>query len=210
MAAFDKMTVWDLERRLGVLVEFRNLLVEYYNNVEYVSCLQTQPNNAGIRARMRINAILDDVRESMAIAGFNPTIDYSDPPAVGGRQRFISLLDNLFNLSRFSIPPEILIDVAEQAIGKYERNRNRAVMRTINPFFWLNQLLASIFGFPFRLLASAGLVDESTLDSNDTLRIVKAIVVFIGTSATYTVSFITIAEKLGYLDALKNLINQVF
>lgn len=210
MAAFDKMTIWEAERRLQVLREFRNLLVQYYNNVSYVSFLRVEPNEEAIDARRQANSIFDAARESIYLSGYNVTIDYSDPPAIGGRHRVIHLLENAFNLTQYEIPPQMLIDQVEQAIGKYERNLRKAMLRTVNPFFWFNQALAAVLGFPFRLLASAGLVDESTLDRNPLLSVGRAVFVFAGTLITYVLAAVQVAEKLGYLQALRALIRRTF
>lgn len=200
MAAFGKMTVWEVERRLGILIQFRNLLITYYNNTKPGSLLQMVPNQIGMNIRQDINTIFDEARESMYIAHFYGIL--------GNCYGKMSVIENPFELNHF-ISPQFLIDEIEKAIGKYQRDLPKARIRTVNPFFWFNQLIALILGFPFRLLASTGLVDESKLDTSPIFRIPKAFVVFVGTLITYTVGIVTVAEKLGYLDALKSLIKRI-
>lgn len=209
MAAFDKMTIWEVERRLETLYSFRNFLVEYYNNIKCVGFRQVEPNDQALIARQELNAILDEVRVSMYRAGVTTIVNVRDPIALGGKSRSLSMLDNLYLIHQFEGDPQILVDFVEQAIGKYKSSCSKARFRTFNPFFWINRLIAAILSFPFRLLTSAGLVTESTLDKSPMLRIPRAIVVFMGTLITYSVSLVTIAEKLGYLNVLRSLVKRL-
>ena len=210
MAAFDKMTIWEVNNRLEMLYEFRNLFVNYYNNVESVSFLQVQPNEEGIQSRHKINKNLDRIRECMYLSGYNTEIIYTDAPAIGGRRQIFSLLENMFELSRYQIDPNMLLDQIEQAIGKYENNRIKSIKRTLNPFFWLNEIIAFVIGLPFRLLISARLIDESTMETSRFFAAVKSIFVFLGMLITYTAGFLGIADKLGYLNSIKDWIDRIF
>ncbi len=203
------MTVWEVDRRANLLERFVDLLYDYYNNVVHTDYFQAEPNDNGLQARREINAIMDEVRVSMYRCGIDTAVIVRDPPAIGGRSRSFSLLDNLYLIHQFDIDPIVLIDLVEQAIGKYKGARGKAVIRTFNPFFWLNELLALLFSLPFRLLVSAGLVSQSTVDSRSIIGLLKSLLIFIGTLITYSVGIVTIAEKLGYLNALKKLIEHI-
>lgn len=208
MAAFNKMTIWEVERRLEALYEFRNLLIEYYNNVEQVDYLRVAPNDQALAARRRINEIMDMVRTTMYSAGLDTMVTVRDPAVIGGRSRSLSLLENWNLIPTFDGDPNVLLDFVEQAIGKYKNNNGKAIRRTFNPFFWLNELIEYVLGIPFRFLVNVGLVKKTTLENNSVWGLLRAIVLFIGTLITYAVGVLTIAEKLGYQNAIKVLIKR--
>lgn len=210
MAAFNKMTIWEVDKRTKLLERFLDLLYDYYNNVVYTDYFQAEPNESGLQARREINAIMDEVRESMYLCDINTTVTVRDPPVIGGRSRSFTLLDNLYLIHQFDGDPKMLIDFVEQAIGKYKGSRSKAVIRTFNPFFWLNELIAFLFSLPFQLLVSTGLISLETAKPRSIIGLLKSLFIFIGTLITYLVGIISIAEKLGYLNILKKLVEHIF
>lgn len=202
-----RLTIWQVRSRIALLHRFADLFCEYYNGIEFTGFHQAREKAAAVKARGEINPMLPSIRQAMEDAGLNAAFWRRDPPAVGGRSMTFQPLDNLFYLYEYDMDPNRYLDLVHQAIGLYKGESRKALLRTINPFFWLGEAIALVIGAPFRLLTSLGLLQSP--DSRH-ISVLRGILVFIGTLATYAVAFLTVAEKLGYLSALKNWIRRLF
>jgi len=136
MTYYTKILPWENKRRLGRLAEFRALVIEYFNNssAERMGVERIEEPEAE-EARVKINRMMDEVHDIILYAGVKPWIRYIPPPAVGGYIQNIDLVQNIFNLHRFQIAPNNLLDFVDRAIGIYENNSGPAFRRAINPFF---------------------------------------------------------------------------
>ncbi len=199
MSYYKKITIWENYRRTKLLLEFRNLVVTYFANL-LVSGRRVE-NKKAQQARIEINMILDKTYFVVISAGVKPTIYYSPPPSIGGLEGDIDLIHNIFNLYRYQIEPRKILDFIERAIGIYENDRHNALLRTLNPLFWLGLILDYIVSLPFKVIGKIGFNQEK-IESSITGKIIKGILYFI----TVLASFLTVLEKIGYLEKFISLI----
>lgn len=204
MRWYKDIPIWENRRRSKLLIEFKNSIVEYFNSVEYrdVFDLNVEPiENEGVqRIRSRINLVIHEIHFIVLSSGVAPTIYYSSPPAVGGIAGNIDLINNIFNLRRFEIDTRHLIDIVEGSIGLYERDRLSSFLRTINPFYWIALILNFLVSLPFQILGRVGFNQEK-MENSVVGKAIKGTLYLI----TVFSAFLTIVEKLGYLQWVKNL-----
>ena len=201
MSWYKKITYWENRKRVKLLSKFRDLVVDYFNNVEY-NFLHIKENQNTLRIRQEINLHLDRVYSYIIYTGVNPKIYYSPPPAVGGIAGNIDLIHNIFNLHMFDIPVQNLIDFIDRAIGIYEEDKINSLLRTFNPFFWLGRLVDFIVGIPFKFIGKIGFNREK-VEASIVGKIIKGILYLLVTASTAFLTFLTILEKLGYLNGFK-------
>ena len=151
MRDYKHIPYWENRRRREKLVQFRNDVVEYCNDV-----YGGQQNTSLHEICMRINSSIQEVRGMVYAAGVG-----SNYRAFGGPMRPIptsdvDLLSNIFNLRGLNIPPNNVTDVLEQAIGVYEADWVASIIRTTNPPWWAGQLLGWFLHLPFALVGAAG------------------------------------------------------
>lgn len=192
------LSYFECRRNLERLQEFRELVVTYFKNVSYEFGFEVSENEQARKARQKINLKLTKITTAFYKTPATRSIYYSPPPAVGGFAGTVELLGNIFNLNRFQISPQILIDAIEQAIGFYEDELPKALIRTVNPFAWIYKILSLIIAVPFSLVELAGF-DASAIQRSLVGRIIKALIELIVLSA----SFLTALYYLGYLNAFK-------
>jgi hypothetical protein len=202
---YTRILVWENRRRLERLSEFRNLVLAYFENSEahWMAEERTERPDAQ-SARVRINRAMDEMRSIILCAGVRPAIRWSPPPAVGGYVQNVDLVQNLFNLHRFRIPPNHVLDFIDQAIGIYEANARPAFLRTINPLFYLGQLFDWVAGLPFALLGRLGF-SRSKAEESRLGRLIKGVLYLV----TVAASALTILQLLGYLDSAKAFVRQL-
>ena len=167
MNSYKNIPIWENARRCNVLVEFRNDVVSYFNNSSARGIGADRTENAeAVQARWRINNILDQTHRIIEAAGIPQTITWTPPPAVGGYVHQIHMILNLFEFARFQIPPGNAVDLIERAIGVYQANRRAALVRTINPFWWLFCGLLWFARIPFVFLGAVGF-DAARAEGSD-------------------------------------------
>lgn len=116
MSWYKRIHYWENRKRLKMLIKFRELIVNYFNNVEYGSFFSLRENQEAVKTRYEINLCLDKIYLYIISAGINPTIYYSPPPAIGGIAGNINLIHNIFHLHRFEISPQYIIDYVDRAM----------------------------------------------------------------------------------------------
>ena len=148
-------------------------------------------------ARSNINLMNVEIQKVIAAAGIDCAIQYI-PPGVVGSHIHVGVLENIFNLSRFSITPNHAIGFVEQAMGVYQSDHRKSVCRTFNPFWWMGRLLYWFSCIPFNIVKAAGF--NSTKVEGSTLgRLVKAVLYPIPIFA----SLLLILYHMEWLDDLK-------
>lgn len=207
MSYYKKITIWENNKRVRLLSEFRELVVTYFNNIKYLGTGYSgvSENEKAREARIKINMILDKMYFVVISAGVNPIMYYTPPPSVGGFTGDIDLFHNIFNLYRFDIEPTKILDFIERAIGIYENNRLNALLRTINPFFWLGLILNYIVSLPFKVIGEIGF-DQEKIESSTTGKIIKGIIKSIFYLITFLASFLAVLKYIGYLEKFISLI----
>jgi len=113
--------------------------------------------------------------------------------------RDLDVLNNIFLLHEYRITPKLLIDVIENAIGRYKEELPRSLFRTWNPFWWLGKVLGWILSIPISILGVAGF-ETDTLEQHILTKLFKtlwALIVVFGT-------VLPILELIGYTDLLRD------
>jgi len=149
-------------------------------------------------ARVLICRIIDKVNAIIYAAEIIPIIQYSPPPLIGGRSHNIDLVLNIFNLHRFQIHPNHLIDSIDRAIGIYTDNHHASVVRMLNPFYYIGFCFEAMSQIPFDILGKAGF-NQNKIQHSLVGRIAKGIIYMFGALA----SVLTVLQLLGLLERFK-------
>ena len=196
MTIYTRITAFESARRILFLVEFRNLLVGYFNSKpESWSRQEEYESEESALLRSELNAQLDEAHAIITAAGIFPVMHWTPPPMIGGYSKNIDLIINVFNLSYYEIKPTLIIDFIERSVGIYQRNHTRAIFRTINPLFWINRFLIWLARSPFTLLRQAGF-NADNIENSIIGRIAKLIAYLL----TLVISILTILQLTGHLD----------
>lgn len=157
MKQYTKLIFWQNITRQKKLKEYRAKLEEYFRSIDFDSYDRSILDTPQTRiVRTYLNKQADIVGQYITEAGCPLKITYTPPPAIGGYIQSIDLIDNLFNLQNFDIEVQTLIDIIDQALGIYEGDFTKSIIRTFNPLFWLGRVLEFISSIPFYLLGSIG------------------------------------------------------
>lgn len=204
MKHYKKMFIWENIKRTNELISFRNLVTKYFNNApcHWMADGRVE-NDEAVESRRQINLVIDKICQFVSEAGIPTTIYYSPPPAIGGLSGDIDLLANIFNLHKFQISKDTLSDKIERAIGVYQNDKTKAWIRTLNPLFWIYLILNYLVSLPFKLLWLAGF-DRARIESSFAGKLLKMIISIITVGA----AFLTVLEKLDYLESFKSLITR--
>ena len=196
---FKRITVWENRRRLAALTRYREDLVEYFNgsSVEYLGT-EPEETEAACAARTRINRETHEILGIFMAAGTAAMATWTPPPAIGGRVQTVDMVQNVFNLATYELPPNWLLDAVDRVIGLHESNDRPALLRTLNPFFYVGLAFDWLSRAPFSLATSAGF-NGAKLEDSITGRIIRALIYCIEAFA----SLLTILYLLGYLPAFR-------
>jgi len=193
---YRKIPIWENRRRVELLTKFRSLIVEYFNNVSFEYSIPIE-NRVAKDARRNINLILNEVNSVIISAGIKTVAYYSG----GGSGGSIDLIQNVFNLHYYLIGYEQVLDMVDRAIGVYESDKSNALLRTLNPLFWISLILDYIVSLPFKFVGKMGF-NQSRIESSIVGRIVKGIFYLV----TVLASFLTALDLLGYREKFLSLI----
>lgn len=200
MNHYTQIPFWENKKRQRELTDFRELVVNYFKDLEYDYSGDPIVDEVGMKIRSSINKKIDGVGYIINSAGVSTKITHYPAPAVGGHITRIDLIENTFNLRSFGIMSVEVIDQIDKALGVYEANFTSSVIRTFNPFFWLGRLFMWLASLPFKLLAHAGfdvVKIQGTL-LGKTLKLISDSVVLFG-------GVLVILQTLGYVGVLANL-----
>ncbi len=157
MRHYKKIFVFENIQRHNVLIEFRNNVVKYFNNIKYDSYLgEPTENEIAQKMRYEININFTKISNIIHTSGISTSMHYSPPPAVGGLAADIDLIGNIFNLKRFTINPQYITDMIDRSIGIYKDDFSKSIIRLINPIFYIRTILEIISDIPFWLLGIVG------------------------------------------------------
>lgn len=197
MTNYKNITCWENKRRHTMLSRFHDLLITYFSHSQrgqLGSRAETEPVQ---RARAEINLMINDISAIVHAADTSILITWTPPPVIGGRIQRVDLLTNVFGLDRFGVPPSNLVDQILRAIGVYQSDRKRSIIRTINPLWWTKNIIIWVSRFPFSIFGAAGF-DVKRAEQSVIGRLVKGILIAITTVA----SILVIADLLGALEWL--------
>lgn len=199
MNDYENITFWENVRRVKELEKFLNHVDDYFNDCRQDnSDVDFIEGEKAKHARSKINLMNVEIQKIIAAAGIDCAIQYI-PPGVVGNHVHVGVLENIFNLSRFSITPNHVTGFLEQAMGVYQYDRRKSVCRTFNPFWWIGRFLYWFSRIPFNILKASGF--NATKAEGSTLgRLVKAILHLIPIFA----SLLVILYYMEWLDDLKS------
>ena len=205
MRFYNKIPVWENSRRLKKLYEFRELILQYFNNSrsEWMADGRIEEDEART-ARVAINRSMDEVHYIVLYSGISPSIIWTPAPAVGGYRQNIDLIQNIFNLQAFRVDPNKILDFLDRSIGIYESNRIPSLLRALNPFFYIGLVLDALVETPFIVIGKLGLNREKA-EGSLIGRLIKGVLYLI----TVVAAFLTILHLLDLLDPVKLFLNEL-
>ena len=201
MKSYKDVTCWENERRLRKLSQFRNHVVAYFNYSRRGSLGESLCETEEARtARLQINLLTDEICRIVLAAGVDAGIEWIPPRRIGGPSQNVHVFVNMFSLNRFGITPDYPISLLERAIGVYQSDRVKSVVRTLNPFWWIGRGLGSFARVPFDLLNAAGF-NANKAEKSLIGRSAKLILMLIPVIA----GFLAILDYMAWLDDFKSL-----
>ncbi len=199
MKHVNKIPFWVNYRRLEKLLEFRQLVINYFNNTQMEGIRsEVTENLEAQRARSSINTNLMEIHEMSVSSGTVPFMVHTSAPAFGSRVTKVDLIEGIFSLHHYNLGGQDVVDYIERVIGIYQRNHTSAVIRTFNPFYYIGLLFEAVSEIPSIAIGSLG-INRNRFSSSIIGRFVKSI--------TYTItvcaSLLTILHLLGMLEQIK-------
>ena len=171
LTAHNRIPAWENARRRRLLMQFRNNVVKYFDELRDKH--RDEPESAKAQeARQAINLMLREVSAMVEASGVPTVREITEAPIAGGRTRCVELIHNIFNLIDLDGDPKSVTDVIDQSIGVYKFDTTKAWVRTFNALFWLERLLQLIASVPFRLLGGVGF-DQERIETSRLGRLVK-------------------------------------
>ncbi len=148
MRRYAKILVWENRKRLKKLIDFRELIIEYFNNHRNTAAANV--------ARNKINRSMNQVHSIVLQSETNPIYTWRAPPIAGGYSAKIDLISNIFNLDDYFTKYDLVLDLIDRSIGIYESNAKSALIRIFNPFFYVGLVFDFISDLPFIALGKLG------------------------------------------------------
>ena len=115
---------------------------------------------------------------------------WTPPRLVGGPAADVDLFGDLFHLP-WGITSTHVIDFLDRAIGVYEEDERAALIRTYNPFWWLQRGLSWLGRIPFRVLRAVG-INTTRLEGTG----VGAAIGLVTTLVTLAAALLTISNQI--------------
>ena len=193
MRGYSRIASIENDRRIRLLTQYRNDVVEYFNATSHREGGESGAAAAN-DARARINLVTDEVGDVIHAAAVSTVMTVTPPPIVGGYVRDVDLVHNIFLVDGMDLSPRTLADMVERAIGVYRRNERAARVRLFNPFFYLGLILDAVARSPFALASRIGLPGQKLQDS--VLGLLVRGFVYLATAAA---SILAILQFLGYM-----------
>ena len=201
MRRYTKILAWENKRRLNKLIEFRQLVIDYFSNTHVEWPMDTRiEEDAAQMARIKINQAMHEVHSIIRRSGIDPNLTVLPAPAVGGYVRKVDLILNIFGLDEHATEPNRVLDIIERAIGIYESNHKLALVRTFNPFFYVGWFLDVISDLPFVIVGKFGF-DQRKMKTSLIGKFVKGIM--------FLAPFLTILHLFGFLEPVKQFVHKL-
>lgn len=180
MRYYTKILPSENQRRLERLAEFRELVIEYFNNSEYRWLAEGRIEGHQAReARTNINRMLDEINTIIVLSGVSASIRHVPAPSIGGYIHNINLILNVFNLDRFNCGPNNVLDIVDRSMGIYISNQRAAQIRLFNPGYYFLMCLDWIASMPFFVIGKLGF-DRYKAERSMVGRMFKFVIVFGG------------------------------
>jgi hypothetical protein len=150
---YDRLTIVRNRHRARELRVFRRLVYEYFVQSEYdVEDLPIDWAGAGA-TRAEINRMLPRMLQIVQAAELGRSSSGS-PRHVGARA--VEILERIFDERPSGGAFQEILDVIDMATGVYDANQFAALMRTLNPFYYVTTALGYLAGLPRSALVAIG------------------------------------------------------
>ena len=169
-------------------MEFRELIIEYFNNHSNTVAAHV--------ARNKINRFMNEVHSIVIQSGTNPVLTWRAPPTAGGYSVNFDLIANIFNLDDYFTEYDLVLDLIDRSIGIYESNTKWARFRIFNPFYYIGLVFDFVSRLPFIALGKLG-ADQQRMEMSVFGRLIKGVLYLIQIAA----ALIRYIPVLGFLDA---------
>lgn len=190
MKHYKNITCFENRRRLAMLIKFRDDVVLYFNNSTFSwYASRTQETEEAQRARREINLKIKKISEILSAAGIDARMRSPNTP-------FFDIIENIFGIYHLDVEPRYIVDYLERAIGVYELDYPRSVIRMFNPIWWGLQILNWIAYLPIRIWGAIGF-DEARAEQSILGRLSKLIFPVAG--------IMEILHFMGWLDTVKRI-----
>ena len=196
MRHYTKILIRENARRLSKLVEFRELIIEYFNNHS-----NTAAANA---ARKKINRSMNQAHSIVVQSGTNPVLTWRAPPTAGGYSVRVDLIANIFNLDDYFTEYDLVLDLIDRSIGMYESNAKWARFRIFNPFYYIRLVFDFISRLPFIALGKLG-ANKQRLEMSKFGRLIKRVLYLIQVVA----ALIGIYQFWDFWTPIKNFVREL-
>ena len=201
MRNYTKILIWENRRRLKTLREFRSLMIRYFNHSRVGLGGGRVEESTAKEARRELNRLRDEIHSIILNSGIDPSFSWTPPAAVGGDETEIDLIEDIFNLDQFDIGPNNVLGCIDRAIGKYDANCKPALVRTVNPFFYLGRVLDTITDLPFFAIGILGF-NRQKMKRSAVGRLVKGILYLI----IIVAAILAILHLLDLLEPIKQFV----
>lgn len=205
MRRYNKILVWENNRRLKKLIDFRELVIAYFDTARTEWNVDSKNIEiTALEARKRINRSVQEVHSMIVQSEINPILTWRAPATIGGFVRKVDLVYNIFNLEVFLLDANSTIDVIDRSIGIYESDHKKALARAFNPLFYVGLVLDFISGLPFIFLGKLGL-NRQMMEVSVVGRLVKSVLYLIQVIA----ALIAIYQFWDFWTPVKNFVREL-
>lgn len=202
MTYYKNLTfIWNKKRQESIL-EFRNNIVMYFNNIQGSDySLNMIENDEAKKARTYINLNLKTVKKYIHYSLVSTSWSIR-PPFQSYIIENFDFLDNIFSFNNYWLKAQTFTDILERSIWVYKEDYNNALLRSFNPFWWINKVINLISLIPIKII-SMFWFNEENIEKSFIWKIIKWLFWLIAWVLWIIWTIIQISEKLWYLDKLK-------
>lgn len=147
-----RIPIWTNWRRRRYLDQFQSRVEGYFAAVRYEAFpFRVVENEEAASLRRTLEPELSRCRAIVHAAGKVPLVRLA-PGEREGQVVRVNLITEAFELYRYNLGREDLLDVLERARAVYGSDGAAAWLRTLNPLYWLEMFLSVMEMVPFLLL----------------------------------------------------------
>jgi hypothetical protein len=203
---YRKIAIWENKERIKDLSFFRDLYLEgLFDSVKLLVSPATGKPFTAEERRSELNRRIPAVKQMVALADILAFRDWitnrkDDAPIP------VDVLEQFWYLEKLRISFRAPSDVVDEAIGQYQSDQRRSLVRTFNPFYWLGRLIDWLIDEAFNVVALFG-GNPQTARNSSIGRTVIAIGTFLAWAATIGAFIIAALDFLGLKTAVRNMLH---
>jgi hypothetical protein len=200
---YNRLTYWENRNRVRTLGVFKQLVVDYFGNIDQdrVTGERTE-NNISRAFREQINRDLMKVHQIVSQAGVNTIIEH---PSL----RRFDLLINIFATNQLPSTQDRLFDFIDMAIGVYEHDKRKSLLRVWNPLFWIGYILEFLATIPFMIIGGLGF-DRAKFEYSPAGKLTKGILEVLEGIASLTTIWVYRVTISSFIVKVVKLILNIF